>query len=458
MARPIHLAQEREAERYRRELAAYKNLSAQERNQGTPPTSSRGYFVSDFTLEGLREDLDNSPHGGILVIQDEVSAFITGQNQYKARGGTDRESSLALWDGHPIRVTRVGKDISLDGARVSILGGIQPKVFRTVFGGAKGLYLTDGTLFRFLLTYDPPTYYELTPESWEDHRREKWDTLLHQTMTWVDKEIVAQGGKIKTSRRLILDSESQVRFFEWRNELHSVKVTLPAILRGFLPKAYEYALRLTGVIHCIHKFSLGETPRSILTLEDLNRGIKAVSFYLGQVQGALRLIENEDFVPREISERSLLLAKTLDQLRSRVDNGRLAVGFIQEHYNEIAPKTQEIRTPKALGGLIRNMGMTISPGKHDANGSRAARCLEWDSKTESFIQECLQSLQCQESQDWQGLEDADFEEPMSAMSAPEGKEPTDIADISERTSAPETHTSSAPPDNADVADIMEVEI
>ena len=47
-------------------------------------------------------------------------------------------------------------------------------------------------------------------------------------------------------------------------------------------------------------------------MEDLERGIKTVSFYMGQIQGALRLIEEEDYSPPEISERSLLLAQTLD--------------------------------------------------------------------------------------------------------------------------------------------------
>ena len=59
-------------------------------------------------------------------------------------------------------------------------------------------------------------------------------------------------------------------------------------------------------------FSQVEPPRAILSVEDLERGIKTVRFYIGQVQGALRLIEEEDYSPPEISERSLLLAQTLE--------------------------------------------------------------------------------------------------------------------------------------------------
>ena len=64
MARPVHAAQEREKECYQRELEGYKKLSRKERDQEPPPALPRGHFISDLTLEGLREDLDNSPPWG----------------------------------------------------------------------------------------------------------------------------------------------------------------------------------------------------------------------------------------------------------------------------------------------------------------------------------------------------------------------------------------------------------
>jgi hypothetical protein len=358
----------------------------------------------------------NSPHGGIVVIQDEISAFLTGQNQYK-QTGNDREAWLSLFDGHSARIVRAGRTVYLNGARVSVFGGVQPKVFKTFFAGKDGLYLTDGTLYRFLVTCEPPTYYDLTEESWGDQDRDKWEMVLRRAMNWVDEKIAACGGRIEQPTRMILDSEAQGKFLGWRNQLYSYKDRLPAQLHGFLPKAVEYALRLTGVIHCIHMFSTGKTPQAILSVEALERGIKAVSFYLGQIQGALRLIGEEGYSPPEISERSMLLAQTLNQLRPNVENGRLAVGFIHKHYNLMAPLTQRIGKPRGMGAFLRAAKLTMAPGKHDANGHRAAKCLEWDKKTETFIKQCLQCLQRQRSKEWQEFEDADYEEPMSATSA-----------------------------------------
>jgi hypothetical protein len=413
MARPIDEAQRREEARYREEIEAYNQLPRKERDQLPPPSPPRGYFVSDLTLEGVRDDLVNSPHGGIVVIQDEISAFLTGQNQYKQKG-TDREAWLLLFDGYSARIVRAGKTVYLNGARVSVFGGVQPRVFKTFFAGEDGLYLEDGTLYRFLVTCEPPTYHDLTAESWGNQDREKWEIVLRRAMDWVDEQISACGGRIENPTRMIFDSEAQGKFLEWRNQLYSCKDRLPAQLRGFLPKAVEYALRLTGVIHCIQRFSAGKAPQAVLSMEDLDRGIKTVSFYLGQIQGALRLIMEDGYSPPEISERSMLVAQTLDQLRSHLEKGRLAVGFIHKHYNLMAPLSHRIAKPRGMGAVLRALKLTMAPGKHDANGHRGVSCLQWDDKTETFIEQCLQCLRRQKSQGWQGLDDIDDEEPMSA--------------------------------------------
>jgi hypothetical protein len=208
-------------------------------------------------------------------------------------------------------------------------------------------------------------------------------------------------------------------------------------------------------------FSQGGAPQIILSLEDLERGIRTVHFYLGQVQDALKLLEAEDHAPVEVSERTKLLASTLERLRSHLDSGRLAICFIQEEYNKIAPQTQAIGSAKAMGALLRTAGMNTTPGKHDANGRRAVYCLEWNQKTENFIKRCLEHLQRLQTQEWQGFKDADIENPMSASSS-SSTDPDESAQTLKTPENPglhpETYTSSGPTDNADIADMMEVEI
>ena len=177
-------------------------------------------------------------------------------------------------------------------------------------------------------------------------------------------------------------------------------------------------------------------------MEDLERGIKTISFYMGQIQGAVRLIEEEYYSPPEISERSLLLAQTLDQLRPHLENGRLAIGFIHKQYNLIAPKTQKIGKPRGMGAVLRAVKLTISPGKHDANGHRSAKCLEWDKKQRLSSNNVCNVCKVRKAQNRQGFEGADVEEPMSESSAAPSEGFEDMPGISEKMSTSETCTSS----------------
>jgi len=259
--------------------------SQKPKDRGDEPPPPRGYFITELTLEGLRTDLNYHPTGGVVVMLDEASALISGQNQYKNKG-TDREAWLKLYDGKPARIARAGSSIMIKDARVQIVGGIQPEIFIDTFGGENGKYLSDGTVFRCLFTHLPPCHYELTREDWGDSNRETWNHILKLVYNWGDN-----AEPIKA----ILDEKAQSRFIDWRNSLDNMKPQLPKIIRGFLPKAYGNTLRLAGAIDCLHQFSCGMTPRKVLDLKALERGIKTISFYLGQAISAIKILQDKNY-------------------------------------------------------------------------------------------------------------------------------------------------------------------
>lgn len=386
LAQVLTQRQAEEHARYKLEVEVWDRMTPKERQGQTPPKKSRGYFTTNMTLEGVHADLDDHPTGGLAVLLNELSAFIGGQNQYKG-GGTDRESWLALHDGKSARISRAKGSVFIKGARVQVCGGIQPGIFRQVFGGENGQYLEDGTVYRCLFTYEPLCHHDLTEESWGEEHRRAWAETLARALDWADTQ--------EQPCPLILTPEAQSRFFTWRNELNASLQDLPPRFRGFMPKAYGYALRLAGTIKVLKCFAAGSAPDGELQLADMELGIQAVSFYLGQAVDALRLLvgEGEGAAPTEVSERTLLLASVLQDMRPQVDNGLLAVGVIQERFNELAEPGQTLSTPRAVGALLRSCGLTLATGKHDANGKRRVHCLTWDDKTESFIDQSLQNLQ-----------------------------------------------------------------
>lgn len=374
---PLYRAQADADREYEREMQEWRALKPKER--GPEPERARGFFISDLTLEGLRED--HSGHGGRLVVLDELSSFISSQGQYKKSGGNDRESWLALFDGKPARIARAGKNISIRGTRVSIVGGIQHEVFRRVFGGEDGLFLADGTIFRFLPTFEGGGYRPLTAESWEEEHERRWSRTVENALEWADQAHAA--GETRT---LLLNEEAQARFLEWRNGVYQDADELPDPARGFIPKSASYALRLSGALHLLHRFGAGEDPGKLLTAAELERGIEAAEFYLGHCLAALRSLVGEEGRPAvEVTEQVSLLARALGELRTAVEAGKLAVGAIHEAFNALAPSNQALKNARRTGALLRRCGLTLLDGKYSAQGRRSVKCMAWNENTEAFL-------------------------------------------------------------------------
>ncbi len=315
-------------------------------DRGEAPPGARGYYVTDLTLEGLRTELEKHPTGGIIAILNEASALINTQNQYKQKG-TDRESMLKLHDGDDVRVVRAKQSILIKNARFQAMGGIQPAIFKKVFGGDDGQYLADGTVYRCLFTYDPATHYPLTLESWDSAYREAWENTLKNAMQWADSA--------EQPHTIRLDGEAQDLFLKWRNDLDRQKRNLPQEIRGFLPKTYGHALRLAGALDLIYQFNTGDTPRQLLDAEGMERGIKAAMFYLGQAVDIIRLIMGEELTAAPIKTRILEALQergemTATEINNDVFQRNQSADKIQAALNELIEAGQVKATTEPTGG------------------------------------------------------------------------------------------------------------
>ena len=442
---------------YERDLAQWHSMAKGDRAatpMPTPPGKERGYFITNLTLEGLHDELDGHPTGGIVVVQDELSSFVSSMNQYKGKG-SDRESWLCLHDGKPARVRRAGKVAWIAGSRVSMFGGIQPGVFQRTFGGEGGLLLEDGTLYRFLLTYTPPEHHELTAESWNDANRAAWERLIAQALEFASAMVDETTGEINTTHRLLLDHSAQGKLFSWRNSMDTGKTSVPPSLRGFISKAAGQALRLAGVLHALRVFARGDRPSRFLSAEDIERGISVLDFYLGQTVDALQLVEDSEHAPPDTSERVKHLAETLAGIRDQTDSGRLAIGFILERFNVGIPKEKQIGKPKAMGALLRSVGLTIDDGRHHANGRHGVLCLAWDSRTENFLKRSPQSPPSPPTQAEQDCAGEDIKNscPQSPQGNSEGgRSNEDFEDIKNSSPHPQSITSKGSEDIEDIED------
>ena len=241
-----------------------------------------------------------------------------------------------------------------------------------------------------------------------------WEKMLIAAMQWADRQ--------EQDKSLCLDAEAQQHFLDWRNGLYQSMADFPKAVQGFIPKLIGVALRFAGVLYLMDVFARGDEPGSILNVSDIGKGIRVSEFYLGHIIEAMEALTGVDAqIPVEITEQVIHLAKTLKTLEPEVDNGKLAVGFIQENFNKTCGKDLVVKSPHLMGSILRQCGLDITGGVHNANGKRGVKCLMWNQKINLFMESCLSCLSSLQKQEYSGSTGSDIEKKLSDLSALEGQ-------------------------------------
>ncbi|ACL04305.1 hypothetical protein Dalk_2612 [Desulfatibacillum aliphaticivorans] len=378
---PLYLFQNKEHERFMAETKKFHAANKKAKGGQNPVMEEpveRGYVTSDFTLEGLNQELSGHPTGGLFCDLSELSAFISGQNQYKSRG-TDRENLLKFWDGGHIRVSRKSGSIYIRNPRVSLAGGIQPYVFRTVFGAKNGIALADGTIYRFLFVYEKSKTRKQTPEAWSNSNKQAWYKSIEYSAHWADSR--------NDPLKMILSKEAQAAFFDWENELREFKEVLPHEFRGFISKASSHCLRLTGATHCLWACHHGCEPDGILGLDDIQRGMKVTEFYLGQsVDAMMTLLGIETSETSHGPSKEAVLAMALKGIKDGLVSNKILMADVMEMYNGLADTDNEFSSSRSFGVFVRGLGFTVPKGTQRV-GDKTGVCMEWNSGVDNFISE-----------------------------------------------------------------------
>ena len=150
-----------------------------------------------------------------------------------------------------------------------------------------------------------------------------------------------------------------------------------------------YALRFAGIFYLMEKFCSNEEVGNIIGINDIERGIKAVNFYLGHAIYAILSIVGQTLSPIEKTNQITHLAEILFALSEEVNpRKRLAIGYIQEKFNE--DYADPINTPQLMGNFLRRCGLDTVKKLDNANGYRRVKTLQWNDKVDIFIDNYLE--------------------------------------------------------------------
>ena len=330
-----------ERKRYQVDVLNYKKQTQRSKERLTyaevAPEEPKSEFIigSDTTVEALAQMLDGSPRGIILHV-DEVSGLIRSCDQYKAKGGNDRQRYLQLWNCQPWVINRVSKlDIYVSCPGCAIIGGIQPMVIPEIF---KEQSFVDGLLPRFLISrvdrglreFDD---FSLTPE---DIRI--WEACLSKCYS-----LQLQDDNIKFSK------EGLEAFNKFRNALRSKEKFLTDKAQVFIPKLTSYCVRLAGILHVLRGDS-GDISAAVV--ED---AIKVVEYFAGQAMSFIY-----EYGKNQLTgiERELILA--LYKVRNKVKNGKVILSEITTILNSSLPAPTEL-SPEEISAILKKLGLETKP-------------------------------------------------------------------------------------------------
>lgn len=111
----------------------------------------RRYVVNDLTYEKLGEILAANP-GGVLAVRDEVRGMLVQLSREESAPA--RAFFLQAWSGGRLTFDRIGRGtVTIEDARLSIIGCIQPGPLSELIQKARRGAADDGMLERFLIAW-----------------------------------------------------------------------------------------------------------------------------------------------------------------------------------------------------------------------------------------------------------------------------------------------------------------
>ena len=154
-----------ESKKARQEWEAGKKAHEKDRENNPPPgpePPQRRAIVKDITREALALILADNPRG-VLCDPDEASAWTGAFNEYKGKGGSDRQFWLSVWSCTPVSVDRKGgrESTYVPYPFAGVVAGMPPAMLGSL-SEARGR--DDGFLDRCLFAF--PDRSAFPPQHW----------------------------------------------------------------------------------------------------------------------------------------------------------------------------------------------------------------------------------------------------------------------------------------------------
>ena len=268
VTRPVYDRLRRERAEYAAALADHEREHSQweaakkKSKDGAPPAPEppreKRTVVSDITIEKLGALLADNPKG-LLLVRDELAAWIGGFDRYAKGRGSELSAWLSFYDAAPAVIDRKsGGNIFVERGAVSVIGGLQPGLLERVFTSDAR---EAGMLARVLLVHPPERPATWVDDELPDAAAARWRDLVDGLL---DLEPAADNGDTVTPRYLPLTDEARAAFIAWHDALARRLADEPdELLAAALSKLKGACVRLALILECAGAVAAGREPRCI---------------------------------------------------------------------------------------------------------------------------------------------------------------------------------------------------
>ena len=332
---PLHTRQYEEALQHARAVAdyesameAWKALPAKTRRMKDRPVEPDGYphlYLSDTTTEAIVLRLTQQPRG-LAVVLDELAGFFSGMNQYRTKGGNDREAYLAFYDAGAAKIDRKSATpptIYVPRAFVTVTGMIQPGALARALGPAE---FDSGLAARFLLAAPPPRIATWTSEGVPDAARKAWGGVLGGLLDLPLPEHPALVAPSDGAMRLWAEAHDRLereRFAEPDDRIRAAR----AKLIGVIP-------RLSLIIQCVAAAS-GDGPPGVRLIDEgsMAQAVRLAEWFTHEtrrVYGVLEGDAEEDILARIAANGGKVTVRELMRWsRAEFPSAQVADAYLQ---------------------------------------------------------------------------------------------------------------------------------
>ena len=216
----------------------------------------RRYVVNDLTYEKLGEILSANPDG-VLSVRDEMRGLFL--SLAREESAPARAFYLQAWSGGSYTFDRIGRGtVTVDDARLSIIGGIQPGPLCELVQQARRGAADDGMIERFLIAWPdaPGEWREVDRFPDSEGKRRAWETFDCLDNLTADALRAERERDYRGDPRglpfLRFDDDAREAFGEWRSEFErTIRAAEGEGLEGALSKFRHHVPALALALHVI---------------------------------------------------------------------------------------------------------------------------------------------------------------------------------------------------------------